>query len=254
MHKLLKSSVLILSLLISSFLCAANIDQLIRAGEKRIDEGARAQKQIVAMAEQTDDLIAEYKQALKVLDGLKVYNDLQRKQIANQELEKVNLNESIDKVGSIEQQIVPLMVKMVESLQTFVAADVPFLLDERTKRVNDLGDLMENPNVADAEKLRAVLEAYGIETDFGNTIERYKQKISVGGNVQEMNFLRIGRLVLAYQSDDGSITGAWDKDKGEFVELSPADYKSHIAFGLKVAGKEISPDLFIVPVPAAEGA
>lgn len=254
MQKLLKSSALIFSLLLGTLLSAANIDQLIQAGERRIDSGAAAQKRIVAMAEETDQMIADYKQALKVLDGLNVYNDLQRKQIANQQLEKENLQESIGKVGSIEQQIVPLMVKMVDSLKAFVAADVPFLMEERSKRVNDLVELMAAPDVADAEKLRAVLEAYAIETDFGNTIERYKEKIEVDGNLQEMNFLRIGRLALAYQSDDGSITGAWDKSQGAYVPLDAADFKSHIAFGLKVAGKEISPDLFIVPVPAPEGA
>jgi len=255
MQKFLKSSVLSVSLLlIGSSFTAANIDQLISAGESRLNQAASAQKRIVAFADETDNLVAEYKQTLKVVDGLKTYNDLQKKIIANQEAEKVNLNESIEKVGDIENQMTPLMVKMVSSLKSFVEGDVPFLLDERRKRIADLEAVMENPNVGDAEKLRRVLQAYTIETDFGNTIERYTGKLSLEGNDIQVNFLRIGRLSLSYQSDDGSQTGAWNPETKAYEALSASDYKAQVNFGLKVAGKEISPDLFIVPVPAAQGA
>lgn len=254
MQKFLKSSVLMSLALLGSSLFGASIDQLISAGEARINDGARAQKRIVALADETDNLIAEYKQTLKVVDGLNIYNGLQKKQIANQEAEKVNLIESVDKVADIERQIVPLMVNMIDSLKQFVAGDVPFLLDERNKRVQDLDDLMEAPDVAQAEMLRQVLQAYSIETDFGNTIESYKDKINIGGNELEVNFLRIGRIALAYQSDDGKDTGAWDASQKAFVPLSASDYKAHIDTGLKIARKEVSPDLFIIPVPAAEGA
>jgi hypothetical protein len=255
MQKFLKSSAIFMSLLIlGSYVNAASIDQLIQAAEARLDEGARAQKRIVAMADETDNIISEYKQTLKVVDGLNVYNELQKKQIANQEAEKQNLIDSVDKVGSIEQQIVPLMVNMVSALKKFVAGDVPFLLDERNKRVQDLEDYLADPSIGRAEMLRQVLQAYSIETDFGNTIESYKGKIELNGNLREVNFLRIGRISLAYQSDDGKETGAWDSEQGAFVALSAADYKTHIDFGLKVARKEISPDLFIIPVAAAKGA
>ena len=255
MQKFLKSSVFTISLLlIGSTFTAANIDQLISAGESRLSQAASAQKRIVAMADETDGLVSEYKQTLKVVDGLKIYNGLQNKQIANQEAEKTNLLESIDKVGDIENQMTPLMMKMISSITSFVEGDVPFLLDERRKRMNGLTEVMQNPNVTDAEKLRQVLQAYTIETDFGNTIERYTGKLNLNGNDIQVNFLRIGRLSLSYQSDDGSLTGAWNPETKAFEELAAADYKAQIGFGLKVAGKEISPDLFIVPVPAAQGA
>jgi len=255
MQKFLKSSVLTVSLLlIGSSFTAANIDQLISAGEGRLNQAASAQKRIVAMADETDNLVAEYKQTLKVVDGLKIYNDLQQKQVKNQEAEKVNLQESIERVGDIENQMTPLMMKMISSLKSFIEGDVPFLLNERRTRIADLEELMADPGVGDAEKLRQVLQAYTIETDFGNTIENYKEKININGNDREVNFLRIGRISLAYQSDDGLLTGAWNPDTKSYEALSASDYKAAIDFGLKVAAKEISPDLFIVPVPAAKGA
>ena len=50
--------------------------------------------------------------------------------------------------------------------------DIPFLLNERTKRVDNLDELITS-NVTTAEKFRKVFEAYQIEHNFGNTIETY---------------------------------------------------------------------------------
>jgi len=240
--------------LVNVSLFAASIDQVINAGVSRADQSASAQKRIVAMAEETDRMIIDYKAAVKTLDGLKIYNELQQKQIKNQEDEKTNLSDSINKVGDIERQIVPLMLNMVESLKMFVESDMPFLLDERRERVNYLDEVMERADVSRAEKLRKVLEAYSIETDFGNTIEHYKGKIDVDGSERQVDFLRIGRVSLSYQTEDGTRTAGYNPQTKEWEELSPAEFKSQVATGIKIARKEISPDLFVAPVPAAGGA
>jgi len=234
---------------------AASIDQVINAGVSRADQAASAQKRVVAMAEETDRMIIDYKAAVKTLDGLKIYTDLQKKQIDNQEAEKTNLTESIGKIGDIERNIVPLMAKMIDSLQIFVENDMPFLLDERRERVAYLDEVMERADVSRAEKLRKVLEAYTIETDFGNTIEHYKDKIEVEpGKEMQVDFLRIGRVSLSYQSEDGNYTAGYNPATKAWEPLSPAEFKTQVATGIKIARKEISPDLFIVPVPAAQGA
>jgi len=230
---------------------AASIDQVINAGVSRADEGASAQKRIVSMAEETDTMLRDYKAAVKTLDGLKIYNNLQKKQIDNQQAEKDNLKQSIATVGDIEKQIVPLMKKMTDELFLFIKEDVPFQMEEREKRIQLLYEGLETPGVSDAEKLRKVLEAYQIEMDYGNSVNSYKQKVEVAaGNVQEVNMLRVGRVSLSYQSQDGQYTAGWDPATKSWVSLSPADYKTQVASGIKMANKEVSPDLFIAPIPA----
>lgn len=227
-----------------------SIDQVTSEGMKRADAGAAEQQRVEQIANQTEELLAEYNTVSKVVDGLKTYNALLQRQVSNQESEKAALSESIDNVALIERQIVPMMTRMLDALEEFIRLDTPFLMKERTERLQRLREMMERSDVSSAEKFRRVIEAYQIENDYGRTIEAYKGSVDINGTQQEVDFLRIGRVTLAYQSVGGQYTGAWDKETGGFVELPPEKFKTQIADGLKVARKQIAPDLLIVPVAA----
>ncbi|NNF67729.1 MAG: DUF3450 domain-containing protein [Gammaproteobacteria bacterium] len=231
----------------------AQINQLIAQGESRSAENAQAQERIEKLADQASTLLNEYRTELKVVEGLETYNGLLQRQLDSQEREKTVLSESIGKVSLIERQIVPLMVSMIDSLDEFVRLDVPFLPQERQKRIADLRVLMERSDVTAAEQLRRVMEAFQIENEYGRTIEAYKGTVEVDGKPREVDFLRIGRIALMYQSVGGQFTGAYNKDSRSFEEISPAVYKAQMSNGLKVARKQKAPDLLIVPVPAAGG-
>ena len=229
------------------------IDQVTQAGEQRADAGAAEQQRVDQVADQTEALLAEFKTVSKVVDGLKVYNSLLQRQIDNQETEKQALSESMDNVALIERQIIPMMTRMLDSLEDFIELDTPFLLDERQERLARLRDMMERSDVTAAEKFRRVIEAYQIENDYGRTIEAYKGTVEIDGREQEVDFLRIGRVSLAYQSIGGQHTGAWDPETQTFVALPPETYKANVAQGIRIARKQVAPDLLIVPVTASSG-
>lgn len=239
---------------ISSITMAATIQEVTAAGEARADAGAADQQKIEAIANQTEQVITDFKTVSKVVDGLKVYNNLLQRQIDNQETEKTALAESISNVALIERQIIPLMTRMINSLEEFVSLDTPFLLKERTERLDRLSEMMERSDVTAAEKFRRVLEAFSIEVDYGRTIEAYKGSLPTEDGSQEVDFLRIGRVSLSYQSVGGGTTGAWDNSAREWVELPAATYKEQIATGLKIARKQVAPDLLVIPVAAPKGA
>jgi len=234
----------------ASLFAQVTVDQVTQAGEKRADEGAAEQQRVEQIAAQTDALLNDYNTLSKVVDGLVTYNSLLQRQVDNQEIEKAALAESIENVALIERQIVPLMTRMLDSLEQFIQLDTPFLLDERTERLERLRDMMERSDVSSAEKFRRVIEAYQIENDYGRTIEAYKGTVPINGNQQEVDFLRIGRVALAYQSVGGAHTGAWDVESGQWVELDPAEFKNQVADGIRVARKQVAPDLLVVPVAA----
>ncbi len=237
----------------ASVYAQATVDDVMAAGEKRADQGAAEQRRVEQIADQTADLLNDYNTVSKVVDGLVTYNTLLQRQIDNQNEEMAALNESIRNVSLIERQIVPMMTRMLDSLEVFIDLDTPFLLKERTERLERLRGMMERSDVSAAEKFRRVVEAYQIENDYGRTIEAYKDTVDIDGVQQEADFLRIGRVSLAYQTVGGGTTGAWDKDAGQFVKLDDAEFKNQVAHGLKVARKQVAPDLLVVPVPAPRG-
>ena len=232
----------------------AQINTLLAQGEARAEAGAQAQQRVDALADQALALVAQYRQELKVVDGLQVYNNLLQRQIDAQENEKQVLTDSMTKVSLIERQIVPLMIAMIDSLDEFVRLDVPFLLEERTKRVANLRALMERSDVTAAEQFRRVLEAYQIEMDYGRTIESYKGSVQIDGKSREVDFLRFGRLSLVYQTVGGDKTGAYNKETGQFEEVAPTTYKTQTSKGLRIARKQVAPDLVFLPVQAPKGA
>jgi hypothetical protein len=254
MNERLLLCVVLVAALFASFsapvFAQATVDQVIAAGEKRADEGAAEQQRVEQIAAQTDKLLADYNTLSKVVDGLITYNSLLQRQVDNQEIEKAALAESIDNVALIERQIVPLMTRMLDGLEEFIALDTPFLMTERTERLERLREMMERSDVTSAEKFRRVIEAFQIENDYGRTIEAYKGTVPIDGNQQEVDFLRIGRVALAYQSVGGGHTGAWDPETRQWVELDPAEFKNQVADGIRVARKQIAPDLLVVPVAA----
>ncbi len=239
---------------LSTQVFAVTINEVMQEGENRAEAGETAQKQVDSVADQTEKIVNDYRSVTKVVDGLRVYNALLQTQLDNQESEMAAIQESIANVALIERQIVPLMTRMVDALEDFIALDTPFLIKERTDRIARLREMMERSDVTAAEKFRLVIEGYQIENDYGRTIEAYKGSTEINGTQREVDFLRIGRVALLYQTVGGGTTGAWDNAAGTFTELPPETYQKQVADGLRIARKQVAPDLLVVPVAAPQRA
>lgn len=241
------------ALLLQSAVLAADVNQVTATNEAANEAAKASQQRIDNVAEQTDKLLSEYRVVIKEIDGLQVYNRQLEKQIANQIKEIEALRDSIDRVTVIERQVIPLMLRMVDGLRQFVELDVPFLEQERQERLDNLDTLMDRADVSVAEKFRKVLEAYQIENEYGRTIEAYSGTLTLDGNPREVDFLRIGRVSLMYQTEDAQRSGIWDQTNRQWAPL-PDQYRSPITEGLRIARKEVAPSLLKLPVPGPEAA
>lgn len=220
---------------------------------KSINEDASAsQVRINDVSDATQKLLNEYKGVLKVNDGLRVYNRQLERQIDNQNKQIATLNKSIDDVTVIQRQIVPLMWRMIDGLDQFVSLDMPFLLDERIERIDKLRDLMERADVAVSEQFSQVLRAYQIENEYGRTLTPYTGEIEVEGQSKIVDILQVGRVALVYQTTDGSETGFWNKSSRKW-EILGDEFTIPARNGLKMARKQLTSGLFVVPVIAPEG-
>jgi hypothetical protein len=222
------------------------VRQLETEGLERTEAGQQTQQQIDVLHQDTRSLIDEYESHLKLVEGLRLYNGMLQKQLLSQDQEISILRNSIGGVAVVERQILPLMQRMIDGLEQFIALDVPFLLEERTQRTAKLRLLLLRADVTVAEKARRVLEAYQIENDYGRTIEAYKDKLALGDGSFDADFLRIGRVALLYRVVGNQDVGFWDVDSKSWVGLESSPWRRHIEQGLKVARQEIAPELISI--------
>lgn len=224
---------------------AAGLGQINAQSEQWLVAQAESQKRVDALAEQRLGLADDYRTTLRESEGLKLYLQQLRAQLKSQDEEMAVLRQESSDLDRTNIEILPLMQRMLASLDEFVALDVPFLKDERVARVAKLKEMMPRADVTVSEKYRRIVEAYQIEMEYGRTIEAYRGKLGD----KEVDFLRVGRVGLYYQTPDGAETGYWDVDAKDWV-VGAGDADA-LKEGLKVARKQTSPNLLIVPVKAA---
>ncbi len=229
----------------------STLSEVLSAADEINVQARQSQARIDTLSEETRSLLNQYRTVLKEIEGLQVYNRQLDRQIANQEREKGELEESIEEVTVIERQIMPLMMRMIDGLEQFVELDVPFLLDERRNRVEGLRDLMDRADVSPSEQFSQIFNAYQIENEYGRTMEAYTDEISINGTERVVDVLRVGRVVLAYQTSDGAETGAWNVAEQRWEQL-PDRYRTPINNGIRMARQQMSVDLLTLPVPGPE--
>lgn len=220
---------------------ASDLNKLAQASQEKVD----------ATANETQKLLRDYQAVLKQIESLKAYNAQQRRVIRDQETQMAELQTSIDGVVAIRREISPLMTRMIERLDEFVSLDVPFLIEARQQRVENLRNFMDSSNISPSEKFRLVLEAYQIENEFGRTIESYSGALDIEGKEMQVDFLRIGRVVLAYQTQDGQHQGYWDKDGKSWKPLG-SEFNASIDAAMRFAKKQAAPQLYLLPVPGPQ--
>jgi hypothetical protein len=231
---------------------ASTLDSILDVGEAKNKAARKSQVKIDRLADETRDLLSDYKTVTKQIDGLKVYNTRLQRQIDNQLARIGEIDESIDQVTIISRQMTPLVIRMIDGLEKFVELDVPFHMDERQKRIAFLRANLDRSDVSVAEKFRQVLEAYKIENEYGRKIDAYKGSVEIDGTERDVNFFRVGRIALLYQTTDTEISGAWDQRSRSWIPLDRGEYRNAIMKGLRIARKEASIDLLNLPVAAPE--
>jgi hypothetical protein len=228
---------------------AQGLDDTIQA-ESRINKDAvSSQQRVSGLAKQTRDLLTEYRSLVRETESLKIYDDNLERVITDQDKEIQSIRRQLSGLEATNRGVVPLMLEMIEVLDRIVEADIPFRIHERRARVEQLRDMMDQADVTASEKYRRVMAAYQGELEFGRSTEAYADSLPATG--QTVEFLRVGRTLLVYQTSDSSVTGWFNPSRRRF-ELLPDRYRREVKNGLAIARNEKAPNLVILPVPGPQ--
>jgi hypothetical protein len=211
-------------------------------------EASASQERVNQLDDDTQRLLVQYRTALGEADSIRQYSEQLRLQIQSQEADIASIERQLAEVETTAREVMPLTQRMLDTLEQFVELDVPFLIEERRKRIAGLRDIMNRADVSLSEKYRRVVEAYQIEMEYGRTLEAYDGRIGEGDDARTVQFLRVGRVALVYQTLDEKETGYWDVNARDWVVDN--DYRHAFKQGMGVAKKLTAPDLIVAPIPA----
>ncbi len=234
----------------SNIAAADALSDLQKAEGQIFANSAKSQKKIDSIYEQTQDLLADYRTTVDEAEVLKGYNDHVQRMVDDQKANIASLQRQIDGIDKIKQGVVPLMYKMIDTLEKFVELDVPMNLENRQERIAGLRDVMADSNVTTSEQFRLVLEAYEIEAGYGTIFDAYQGELDLGDRVITADFVHMGRVSLVAQSLDYKQAWVWNNDSRSWDELGD-EYLKSITDTIRMARKQLPMDLTKLPVFAA---
>ncbi|MCL2915778.1 DUF3450 domain-containing protein [Shewanella corallii] len=242
-----------LALASSNLVVADPLTDVQKADSKIHAAAASSQKKVDKYFDQAQDMLFEYSSVADERESLKAYNDYLAGLVADQEATMKSIQDDINGVDRLRQGVVPLMFKMVDALEQFVALDLPFNTETRQERVENLKSLLNTAEVTLAEKYRLILDAYNIEREYGRFLGIETGKLNIDGKEVLVDFLNLGRVAVYAQSLDQRSAWMYNAETKSWEPLDQA-YLRELTKGIRIARKQAAPDLFSLPIPAAEAA
>jgi len=226
---------------------ATNINSLQEIGLKDQKQSQQAQVNINKLDEQKRSLMLQLNSVQKEAKSLEVYNQYLSRLLADQEEEKNTLTTQIMSVSETRQGLVPLMISMLENLNSFIELDSPFLVTERRERLLQLQSMMNKADVSDAEKFRRLLTAYHIEAEYGSKMGQYQGELILDGVNRTVNYFYLGRVVFVAVSLDSNSVWLWDRKNNGWLSID-SSYARDIDKAIRIAQKTDIPALLKLPL------
>jgi FtsZ-binding cell division protein ZapB len=238
---------LLLVLVVGQLLAQSSVDDVRETVQGTVDIDQRTQEERDAWASEQAGLEARYRTAKANIAYL-------TERIAGEEKAVAGLTESIEELERrahesklLRSNLQDTLDAIMGRLEEFVARDLPFLTDERERRLEILCRELSRPEVTGAEKLRLLLEALQVETEYGKSVEVDQQEITLDGTSVFADVLRVGRVSLFWRTPDGEKVGTFDRGSWEWVEL-PASYGRTIGDAIEMASRIRPVELIALPL------
>lgn len=209
-----------------------------------------AQVRIDKLSNQTEDLTGQYRNILNQIESMRSYNKQLEALVDDQRSSIDGMNAQMTHLEQTNRGVIPMIIEMVDALNEIVDADLPFKYEERKNRVSALEDMLNSADFTTAEKYRKVTEVYGVELDYGKTVDAYRGNLPDG---KKVDFIRIGRTSLVYQTLNQEESGWLNPNTRKFEKLDN-QHNSDIKEAMRIAKKQASPALAGLPVLGAKTA
>jgi len=224
----------------------AQLESALKIAKASTAASAASQKRVEDADDAADTAAREYRAVLQQKDNIALFVAQQDIYLQSQKSEIQSLKRQLGTVESIKQGMAPMMLRMTVQLEDSIKADLPFNLNERNARMDNVKQVLSDPNVSPAEQYRRVLNAYKIEVSYGQGIDSYEGAHPTRpGNV--VDFIRFGRTSLVYVSKDESDVAKYNLETGEWDQLKDVN-ALNMRQAIRIAKGEAAPGIVYAPV------
>ena len=236
------------------------------------------------MAQSADKNEVNYAQLLQEIANMKLTIIQKEAYVATQKAKIASLQSQIKGTDELKKSVNPMFDKMAAAIEIEIQKDIPFKAGERLQRLDKLKTDIADADRSPGDKMRSALLIYDIEVGYGQSIEAYAgnhptspgaryvaceadtkskacslskavvENMAAGATLRDLrndildgNYLRYGRLALAYQNIDGTDTMRYDPTTKEWVALSSGQ-ALEVERGLRAARGEAAPTVVNAPV------
>jgi len=164
--------------------------------KKSIDVRQETQKAEDRWAEEKATLETQFEALKQEQEELTLVRDQLRKRVDAYKTTITSLENKITEISRISGELLPYLDEVFDRMANRIDSDLPFLQDERRQRLQNLRQTFDDQEISTSEKFRKTMEALLIETEYGNTVEVYQQRIMIDGKSILVNIFRLGRISL----------------------------------------------------------
>lgn len=208
---------------------------------------AQLQQKIDAADDATREALRELRRVEREAQRLEAYNDELARQVDEQGKAVERRQRAVEQLGNAEQRLPVLTRQLAARLERLVAADMPFLYDQRQARLASLNRMLDSGDLSAADKLDRVLAAWRAELDYGREVDAWQGSLKTQGDSLEVDYLRLGRLGWYYLTPDGQQGGVWRSEEQAWQALDD-EARGEVRKGLRIAREERVPAMLDLPL------
>ena len=205
---------------------AASTDRVQRKVRETVSIEAQAQKQMDDWNMHRDRLLDEARTLKLELQWLSLHTEKMQRYVATnaEKIAQMELAQGRYAVAAMELE--QTLVTDVQKLEAHVAASPPFLVEERTRRLDFLKKSLNDPELTIGEKYRRFTEGLNAEVEYSRKLEISNQTAVFEGKKNELIVIRAGTVGFYCLTPDRNNAGIWDIETQTFVRADDKALRS----------------------------
>lgn len=208
-----------------------------------------AQANTTDLSRDKERIIQEILDTKYRLTWLEYHQEKTRRYIAQAKQSIEDLEYQKVEFKKMQEQLRSYLKGIIPRLEDFIAQDLPFLPDERSRRITGLYNSLDDPDLTLNELIRVVFEgSLEIETEYGRVVDASEiETLNIDGVDTQVVIFRLGRIGMYYLSLDGTKTGFYNRVTGDW-ELLPQRMNKEIKLAVKIGQRERTAETVNLPL------